>query len=60
MDQNTPEYYARREQQERELAAAALDPTIKAIHLDLAERYAALARPEPKPKRKTLGLATDG
>lgn len=39
-DQNDPEYYAARERQARELAAAATDPQIKRIHLDMAERYA--------------------
>ena len=33
------EHYAARERQARELAEAATDPRIKAIHLDMAERY---------------------
>jgi hypothetical protein len=36
------DYHAKREQQERELAAASIDPSVKAIHLELAERYADL------------------
>ncbi len=42
MDQATTNYYAKREQQERELAASATDSSIVAIHLDMAERYAKL------------------
>jgi hypothetical protein len=52
-------YYARRAQQELDLAAAATDPAIKAIHLDLAGRYAAhrehAARGEPTPPRPADG-----
>jgi len=33
-------YWQRREAQERELAERASDPVIRAIHHDLAERYA--------------------
>jgi hypothetical protein len=40
---NSPEYYQRREQQERELAASCVDPAIKAIHLQMAGEYARLA-----------------
>ena len=42
-DLNAPEYYRRREQQERSLARAATMPTIAEIHMELAERYAAVA-----------------
>ncbi|MBI0477407.1 hypothetical protein DC429_18880 [Arthrobacter sp. TPD3018] len=42
MDQATTDYYVKREQQERELAASAADPAIAAIHLNMAERYAKL------------------
>lgn len=38
MDQATTDYYVKREQQERELAASAADPAIAAIHLNMAER----------------------
>jgi hypothetical protein len=48
-------YLARRAQQELALAAAATDPAIKAIHLDLAARYATqrelVARGEAAPPR---------
>lgn len=35
-------YHARRERQERTLAAASANPAVRAIHLDFAERYAAI------------------
>ena len=41
-DKNDPEYYATRKHQERDLAASANDLSIKAINLDMAERYAKL------------------
>ncbi len=37
-------YLTRREQQERALAARSSEAMIRHIHLDLADRYAALAR----------------
>ena len=37
---NTPDYYRQRERQERALAGAATSAAIRAIHLELAERYA--------------------
>ena len=43
------EYYLRREQAERDLAEAASDPAIRAIHETLAEKYAELARREMPP-----------
>lgn len=33
-------YFARRVEQELELVSASADPAVKAIHLDLAARYA--------------------
>lgn len=39
-EQNTRMYYAQREQQERDLAAAATDSCAKAAHLEMAECYA--------------------
>ena len=57
-DLNSPQYYLRREQQERALAAGAISPAIGTIHLELAERYAALAREaEPPVARPRLKLA---
>jgi hypothetical protein len=56
-DLNQPAYYARREQQERALANAALSADIRAIHLELAEQYARLSREaEPAPARPRLRL----
>lgn len=42
-DLNQPDYYVHREHQERLMAASAVSPAIRAIHLDLAARYGALA-----------------
>lgn len=45
-DNQTPEnpaYYSARAAEERRLATAASDPNIRAIHLELAEKYAELA-----------------
>lgn len=42
--ENSVEYYLKREQQERDLAASAMDVSIRAIHLDMADRYAELAQ----------------
>lgn len=39
---NTPDYYRVREASSRRLADQALDPTIRAIHLEMAQRYAAI------------------
>ena len=36
-------YYRKREQQEREMAALAMDKAARLIHLDLAEKYRLLA-----------------
>lgn len=44
-DANTTTYYRRREERERGLAAAALNPDIAAIHRELADRYQQLATP---------------
>ena len=57
MDEATSiEFYKAREQQERSLADAADDPAIRAIHLDMAARYAALGEASPEPQRKKLGI----
>ena len=39
-------YFAQREQAERALAKTAAAPNVRDIHLDLADRYAELARHE--------------
>lgn len=52
LGENDPTYYAKRERQARDLAAAARDPQIRAVHLDMAERYAKL-REGGEPARFT-------
>lgn len=39
---NNPDYYRLREASSRRLADQALDPAIRAIHLEMAQRYAAI------------------
>lgn len=46
-DANTVSYYQKREERERDLAAAAVNPAIAAIHLDMAARYQRLASTAP-------------
>lgn len=43
---NDHAYYLRRERECRERAAEAIDPQIRALHLDFAGRYALQARDE--------------
>jgi hypothetical protein len=51
MSGNTQEYYEIRSRKEWELAAAALDPKIAAIHVEMAEYYDALiAKEKARPK----------
>ena len=52
--ENTPEYYARRRDKERELAAAAQDPQIAKIHAELAEHYDMLVSLSQNPDGKGL------
>ena len=57
---NSAGNYRGREQQERARATACIDPAIAAIHVEMAERYAALvmqADPQRRPRPK-LRLAT--
>ena len=58
-ERNSTDYYERRERKERTLAAAAADPQIAAIHLEMAERYAMLAgegrQAAPQRLRLVLG-----
>jgi hypothetical protein len=53
-------YYEQRAAKSREMAAAAIDPNIAAIHLEMAERYDLLATSKTEaPKREaTLRIAT--
>lgn len=46
-DANTAAYYYRREERERCLAAAAFNPAIAAIHLQMADRYGRLVASAP-------------
>ena len=46
---NSPDYYRRREHQELKLAEQAVAPDIRAIHLELAQRYADLVRQAEAP-----------
>lgn len=55
--ENKTEYHAKREQQERELAAAATDPSIRAIHLELADRHAGLQGKDSPTPRARLSIA---
>ena len=43
-DQNSAQYFEKREAEEREAAARAESDVARKIHLDLAEEYAAKAR----------------
>lgn len=42
IDYNRPDYYLRREQQQRDLAARAVSPEARMFHVELAGRYARL------------------
>lgn len=42
--ENDRAHYTKRERQARELAAAAQEPHIRAVHLYMAERYARLLK----------------
>lgn len=44
MDQNSADYFEKREAEERVAAARAKSEVARQIHLDLAEEYAAKAR----------------
>lgn len=56
---NSPEYYERREQQERELAAACADLAVKEIHLQMAEEYARLANGDADLSRPSMRIDED-
>jgi len=51
---NDADYYLRREQQAREMASRATDPSIAAIHRDLAELYASIGRAAAHRERQAL------
>lgn len=48
--ENGRQYYERRARQQLDLAAAATDPAVKAIHLDLASRYTAQSEQDSHEK----------
>ena len=52
-DANTTSYYRNREERERGLASAAVNPDIAAIHLELADRYQQLINTASLPRRQT-------
>ena len=52
------DYYLNRAATERELSAAASDPTAALIHAKLAERYERLASHERNDSRPTLHIVT--
>jgi len=56
-DMNGDEFYIRREQQARALAASADKSEVRAIHLKMAEEYAAKARVRPS-ERPRLGIVS--
>jgi hypothetical protein len=57
---NTPDYYRRREAQERALADHAVDPRIRDIHVDMAERYPTLQAEALAAARPKLRIAVPG
>jgi hypothetical protein len=60
-DLNAPDYYRRREQQERALARAATSPAIQEIHLELADRYAHISlvaeTSAPRPRLRLVNAS---
>ena len=46
--EDSPDYFRKREAQERDLAAQAADEAVKKIHLALAEEYRRLAGRSPR------------
>ena len=62
---NDLDYYARRQDEERVLAARSADPAVAAVHRDMADRYAALVAPAPRAvmrqaPRPLLRIVTSG
>jgi hypothetical protein len=53
-DSGNRAYFARRESQERRLAAAASDCAARSVHLHMADRYAALLHATTVPPPTTL------
>ena len=60
MSVNKPGYYEYRSRHARQMAAAATDPKVAAIHLELAEQYDALARQgRPRPTLRVVSAAEE-
>jgi hypothetical protein len=51
----SPDYYAARAVEERRLAMASGDPAVRAIHLEMAERYDELARSGGREPPEVIG-----
>ena len=58
MSDNTKEYYEERSRKAWELSAAAVDPKIAAIHMEMAMRYELLAGDAPEDSAD-LALVSD-
>lgn len=52
----SPDYYAARADEERRLAKSTTDLNARAIHMEMAERYAALARTNPARRSNVTRL----
>ena len=57
---NALEHYQRREQKERILAAAAIDPAIAAIHAEMADHYSDLIEQTSLASRSAARLKFAG
>ena len=55
-----PDYYDARAVEERRLAMAAKDDNVRAVHLEMAERYAARSKAGGVPEGRYGALAEDG
>jgi hypothetical protein len=58
MSADHADYYRRRQEQERDRAARCAEPSVRAIHLELAARYGALAQTAEPPATLSPGLRT--
>jgi hypothetical protein len=56
---NNPDYYRVREASSRRLADQALDPAIRAVHLEMAQRYAAIVTLGDEIASRTLRRPLD-
>jgi hypothetical protein len=51
----SPDYYSARAIEERRLAMASTDPKVRAIHLQMANRYDVLAAGDDAQPRQVIG-----